>query len=121
MLRQSLDQGFLRALGVDQMCRMKAGKLSGGMKKRVSIGCALAGNPAVLILDEPDAALDLPGKADIRRYLGMYRQMGGTVLLATHDEIDLDLCDRVYALNRGAGKEINRALRGEELLKEIKE
>lgn len=121
MLRQSLDQGFLRALGVDQMCRMKAGKLSGGMKKRVSIGCALAGNPPVLILDEPDAALDLPGKADIRRYLGMYRQMGGTVLLATHDEIDLDLCDRVYALNRGAGKEINRALRGEELLKEIKE
>lgn len=121
MLQQSLEQGFLRALGVDQMCRMRAGKLSGGMRKRVSIGCALAGNPPVLILDEPDAALDLPGKADIRKYLGMYKQMGGTVLLATHDEIDLDLCDRVFALNRGMSKEIDRTLRGEELLSEIKE
>lgn len=121
MLRQSLAQGFLQALGVGQMCRLKAGKLSGGMRKRVSIGCALAGNPPVLILDEPDAALDLPGKADIRKYLCMYKQMGGTILLATHDEIDLDLCDRVFALNSGASKEIDRTLRGEALLNEIKE
>lgn len=121
MLRQSLEQGFLRELGVDQMCRMKVGKLSGGMKKRVSIGCALAGNPPILILDEPDAALDLPGKADIRKYLSIYKQMGGTVLLATHDEIDLDLCDRVFALNQGMSKEIDRSLRGEDLLNQIKE
>lgn len=120
-LRQSLEQGFLKALGVDRMCRLKAGKLSGGMKKRVSIGCALAGNPPILILDEPDAALDLPGKADIRKYLGMYKQMGGTVLIATHDESDLELCDRVFALSGGASKEIDRALRGEALLNQIKE
>lgn len=118
-LRQALEQGFLRALGIDKMCRLKAGKLSGGMKKRVSIGCALAGNPPVLILDEPDAALDLPGKAEIRRYLGMYRQMGGTILLATHDETDLDLCDRIYALNGGVSREIDRTLRGEGLLNQI--
>ncbi len=67
MLRQSLEQGFLKALGVDRMCRLRAGKLSGGMKKRVSIGCALAGDPPILLLDEPDAALDLPGKEEIRR------------------------------------------------------
>lgn len=120
-LKQSLEQGFLSVLGVDKMCRLKAGRLSGGMKKRVSIGCALAGNPPILILDEPDAALDLPGKADIRKYLCMYRQMGGTILLATHDEIDLELCDRVFALNRGVSKEIDRALRGEDLLNQIKE
>ena len=121
MLQQSLEQGFCVCLASTGCAAMRAGKLSGGMKKRVSIGCALAGNPPVLILDEPDAALDLPGKADIRRYLGMYKQMGGTILLATHDEIDLELCDRVYALNRGRSKEIDRALRGEELLNEIKE
>lgn len=120
-LRQSLEQGFLKALGVDEMCQIKAGKLSGGMKKRVSIGCALAGNPPILILDEPDAALDLPGKADIRRYLALYRQMGGTILLATHDEPDLDLCDRVFALCKGVSKEISRNSRGEALLKQIKE
>lgn len=120
-LGQSLEQGFLRALGVDKMCKLKAGKLSGGMKKRVSIGCALAGNPPVLLLDEPDAALDLPGKAEIRKYLCMYKQMGGTVLLATHDEADLDLCDRVFALCGGVSRELDRTLRGEALLHQIKE
>lgn len=119
-LRQGLERGFLHELGIDGMCRMKAGKLSGGMRKRVSIGCALAGNPPVLILDEPDAALDLPGKADIRRYLGMYREMGGTVLLATHDESDLDMCDRVFALDGGTGREIDRTLRGDALVKTMR-
>lgn len=106
-------------LGIGSMCRMNAGKLSGGMKKRVSIGCALAGNPPVLILDEPDAALDLPGKAEIRRYLGMYKQMGGTILIATHDEADLALCDRIYALNRGAGTELDRSLRGRRCARDL--
>ena len=118
-LRQSMEQGFLKALGIDSMCRLKTGKLSGGMRKRVSIGCALSGNPPILILDEPDAALDLPGKAEIRKYLGMYKQMGGTILIATHDEADLALCDRIYALNRGTSAEIDRSLRGEALLRAI--
>ena len=119
VLEQELKQGFLHELEIDQMCHLKAGQLSGGMKKRVSIGCALAGNPPILILDEPDAALDLPGKADIRRYLNMYKKLGGTIILATHDEIDLDLCDRVFALNGGVSKEIDRTLRGEALLFQI--
>ena len=118
-LRQSIDQGFLKALGIDSMCRLKAGKLSGGMRKRVSIGCALSGNPPILILDEPDAALDLPGKAEIRKYLGMYKQMGGTILIATHDEADLELCDRIFALKEGMSTELDRSLRGEALLRAI--
>ena len=118
-LKRSLEQGFLRDLGVDKMCRMKAGKLSGGMKKRVSIGCALAGNPPILILDEPAAALDLMGKADIRRYLAAYKELGGTIVIATHEESDLEICDKIYALHNGKSKEINRFLRGEELINEI--
>lgn len=119
-LRRSLQEGFLKELGVDEMCRMRVGKLSGGMKKRVSIGCALAGNPPILILDEPDAALDLVGKAEIRGYLSEYKKRGGTILLATHEESDLALCDRVYALHNGKSREIDRALRGEALIKEMK-
>ncbi len=119
-LRQSLKEGALKELGVDEMCRMRVEKLSGGMKKRVSIGCALAGNPPILILDEPDAALDLVGKAEIRRHLLEYKRRGGTILLATHEESDLALCDRVYALYNGKSREINRALRGEALIKEMK-
>ncbi len=119
ILEQELKQGFLHALGLEEMCQMKAGKLSGGMKKRVSIGCALAGRPPILILDEPDAALDLPGKDEIRRYLALYRQAGGTIIMATHDESGLALCDRVFALVAGSSKEICPLLRGEALLKEL--
>lgn len=118
-LQCSLKQGVLRELGVDNMCRLRAGKLSGGMKKRVSIGCALAGNPPILILDEPGAALDLMGKAEVRGYLARYKRLGGTVLLATHEESDLELCDKVYALRDGRSREIDRSLRGEKLIKEI--
>lgn len=119
VLARELKEGFLAVLGVDRMLYMRAGRLSGGMKKRVSIGCALAGNPPILILDEPDAALDLPGKADIRRYLVLYKQRGGTILLATHEESDLDICDKVYALKGGKSNETDKTLRGEELLKQI--
>lgn len=119
-LRSSLKQGFLKELGVDEMCRMRVEKLSGGMKKRVSIGCALAGNPPILILDEPDAALDLTGKAEIRGYLAEYKKQGGTILIATHEESDLELCDKVYALHNGKSKKIDRTLRGEALIKEMK-
>lgn len=118
-LKLSLEQGFLKELGIDKMCRMKVGRLSGGMKKRVSIGCALAGNPPILILDEPDAALDLMGKADVRRYLTKYKELGGTIIIATHEESDLELCDKVYALCGGKSREIDRLLRGEKLVKEI--
>ncbi|MBO5144810.1 MAG: ABC transporter ATP-binding protein [Lachnospiraceae bacterium] len=118
-LKQELEQGFLHKLGIEQMCRLKAGRLSGGMKKRVSIGCALAGNPPILILDEPGAALDLPGKADIRRHLNRYKQYGGTILLATHDETDLELCDKLYTLTKGVSREISNTLRGEALQYQI--
>ena len=119
LLEHEINEGFLKVLGIDHMVRLKAGRLSGGMKKRVSIGCALAGRPPVLILDEPDAALDLLGKADIRSYLVMYREIGGTILLATHEEVDLDICDRVYVLKGGLCKEIDREVRGEKLLMQL--
>jgi ABC-type multidrug transport system ATPase subunit len=119
-LDSELRGGFLHELGVNDMCKLKIHELSGGMKKRVSIGCALAGHPKLLILDEPDAALDLIGKADIRRYISMYKERGGTVLIATHDEASLNLCDKVYAIKGGKCQEIDGALSEDELLIKLK-
>ena len=118
-LNQSLQEGFLHVLGLEQILSAKVGKLSGGMKKRVSMGCALAGNPPILLLDEPNAALDLPGKSDIRRYLAFYMEKGGTVIMATHDECDLELCNQVYCLSHGECHKIDNSLRGEALLRAI--
>lgn len=119
-LEQTLRHGFLHMLGLEEMLMLRAGHLSGGMKKRVSIGCALAGNPPILLLDEPNAALDLPGKADILRYLAFYKEHGGTIIMATHEETDLELCEQVLCLRDGRCHPIPRTLRGQELLKEIR-
>jgi ABC-type multidrug transport system ATPase subunit len=104
-LEIGLREGFLHKLGIDSMCCLKVKSLSGGMKKRVSIGCALAGNPKVLILDEPEASLDMPGKGQIREYIAMYKDMGGTVVMSTHDEASLELCDRIYVIDGGICQE----------------
>lgn len=119
-LEQELERGFLHMLGLQDMLTLRTGKLSGGMKKRVSIGCALAGNPSVLLLDEPNAALDLPGKADIRSYLSFYKEQGGTIIMATHEECDLELCEQVLCLKNGECHAIENTLRGQELLQQMK-
>lgn len=120
VLERGINSGFLKEFGIGGMLGMKAGRLSGGMKKRVSIACALGGKPPVLILDEPCAALDLFGKDEIRKYLVSYKQRGGTVVMATHEESDLDICDKIYALKGGRCRETDISLRGEALLNEIR-
>jgi ABC-2 type transport system ATP-binding protein len=75
--------------------------MSGGMKKRLSIGCAIASEPKVLLLDEPCAALDLVCKERILNYFRELRSQGGVLLLATHDVQELELCDRCFLLKDG--------------------
>ena len=116
LLEAELIQQPLCQLGLKELASLRVKKLSGGQKKRVSIGCALAGHPPILLLDEPGAALDLPGKAEVRRYLQSYKALGGTIMIATHEESDLELCDRVYALKNGISREISPSLRGEALM-----
>ncbi len=100
-LTQALAGGVLEMLGVKEFLNVTVSKLSGGMKKRLSIGCSMAKAPSVLLLDEPCAALDLVCKQSIFAYLEEFKRGGGTVLLTTHDESELALCDRVFILRDG--------------------
>ena len=76
-------------------------KLSGGLKKRLSITCAIANEPKVLIMDEPGASLDIVGKQDVWDYMRDYKENGGTIILTSHEESELRLCDRMYFMNDG--------------------
>jgi len=118
-LKDELESGFLKNLGIDEFVNMTVKKLSGGMKKRVSIGIAVAKRPPVLILDEPSAALDLMAKKIIRDYLLLYIKEGGTVVIATHDEDELSICDRLYVVIDGKLEEVDKHLRGDDLLYKI--
>ena len=88
-------------LGIQEFLKVPVSKLSGGMKKRLSIGCAMAKRPPILLLDEPSAALDLACKENIGAYLRRYRQAGGLLLLTTHDVMELELCDEWYIIKDG--------------------
>lgn len=104
-MKQELENGVLKLLGIPDFIKVPARKMSGGMKKRLSIGCAMATKPPILLLDEPTAALDLACKQNIAEYLQKYRQAGGIILLATHDERELSMCDRLYILKNGVLQE----------------
>lgn len=100
-LRKELSDGVLAMLGIDSFLQLPVRKMSGGMKKRLSIGIAVTCRPHILLLDEPSAALDLVCKERIHTYLENYKAEGGIVLLATHDALELDLCDAFYILKQG--------------------
>ena len=117
-LSKELESGFLHTLGIDTFLHTKVNKLSGGMQKRLSIGTALATMPYFMILDEPCAALDLVAKNIIRSYIRSYKAYGG-ILIATHDEEDMALCDRLFTLKNGVLTKIPPTIRGEELIQKI--
>lgn len=114
-LQEELQYGYAAMLGIPQMLKKPVSSLSGGMKKRLSIACALANHAGILIMDEPGAALDLECKADIRRYLKDFMKAGGTVILTSHELPELTLCTELYLLRDGKLTEIDPGI-GEETL-----
>ena len=114
-----LQGGVPAVLGVSEYLDKRVDKLSGGMKKRLSICCALAKNPPVLILDEPGASLDIVCKQDIMNYLSAYTKSGGTGIITSHEEGELKLADRMYLLKNGKLNELDHPVTGNELLEII--
>jgi molybdate transport system ATP-binding protein len=95
--------GWLERLGVDDLAQRRPGRLSGGQAQRVSLARALATDPALLLLDEPMAALDVGVATALRfelaRHLASY---DGVTVLVTHDAIDtLTIANRVVVLDEG--------------------
>ena len=97
----SLKNGILQKLGIASFWKTPVARMSGGMKKRLSLAIALSGRKPILLLDEPTGDLDLCGKEEIRSYVRWYCGQGGIVLLATHEAEDFKLCDRYYLLRDG--------------------
>ena len=97
-LKKELDGGVLDMLGIPDFLKVPVRKMSGGMKKRLSIGCSVANHPK---LDEPSAALDLICKERIGNYLKDFKAQGGSIILATHDVQEIELCDAWYILKNG--------------------
>ncbi|HJE52122.1 MAG TPA: ATP-binding cassette domain-containing protein [Tessaracoccus flavescens] len=91
----------LAAVGLDELASRKPSQLSGGQAQRVALARTLATDPAVVLLDEPFAALDAEVAPELRRLL-RERLRGVTTVLVTHDFLDVvALADRVIELDGG--------------------
>ena len=118
-MKEDLENGAAAMLGIPAMLRKRAGVLSGGMKKRLSIACALSNRAPLLILDEPGAALDLECKETIREYLKVYLSQGGAVVLTSHEMEELSLCTRLYILKEAGLWEAETGLSARQLIEKF--
>jgi putative ABC transport system ATP-binding protein len=93
---------LLEQVGLADKAKNLPRDLSGGQKQRVAIARALAGNPALIMADEPTAALDSQnGHAVIELLRQLAKEGGRTVLLVTHDPRIMDAADRITYLEDG--------------------
>ena len=100
--KKNIDKDYIENLyeifKIKDMLKKKVSILSGGMKKRVSIVIALLKKPNILILDEPSNALDLVFKQELKNTIKYFKSTGGIVILVTHDESELNICDEIIAI-----------------------
>ncbi len=93
---------MLDSVGLSDRRHHKPGQLSGGQQQRVAIARALASEPAILLADEPTAALDkVSGREVMDRIKSLAKDRGTTILLVTHDIRILDVADRLLHLEDG--------------------
>lgn len=102
---QTAEQAAIHALGLVGLSDRTSylpGNLSGGQKQRVAVARALVSSPALVLADEPTAALDKGSAAEVVDLLKrMGEARGTTTLLVTHDNRILDRADRILTLEDG--------------------
>lgn len=79
----------------------KAGKLSGGMKQKLALSCALIHKPTVLFLDEPTTGVDPVSRKEFWGMLKNLQQQGITILVSTPYMDEASLCDRIALIQKG--------------------
>jgi len=101
---------ILKEVGLADRVDYYPDSLSGGQKQRVAIARALVAHPAIILADEPTAALDSKSGRDVVNLMQkLAREQGSTILLVTHDNRILDIADRIIHLEDG--KLVNDSVR----------
>ncbi|WP_238697261.1 ABC transporter ATP-binding protein [Streptomyces sp. E2N166] len=109
----------LELAGIAELAGRRVDRLSGGQTQRVRFAVALTGNPDLLVLDEPTAALDVEARHTFWKSMRAYARRGSTVLFSTHylEEAEAH-ADRILVVDRGrivadgTGDELRRAAGG---------
>ncbi len=91
----------LERVGLADKRKNKPSQLSGGQQQRVSIARALAGNPSVILADEPTGALDSKTSREVIDFLVKLNEGGNTIVLITHDNFIAARAKRVIRIQDG--------------------
>ena len=86
---------------IEPFKKRKAGKLSGGMKQKLALSCALIHRPVVLFLDEPTTGVDAVSRKEFWDMLKRLKQQGITILVSTPYMDEAGLCDRITLMQQG--------------------
>jgi putative ABC transport system ATP-binding protein len=97
-----LGEELLEAVGLTALRDASVGDLSGGQRQRVAVARALAGDPRLVLADEPTASLDrAAGRGVVEQLRDLARRRGSAVILCTHDNRILDVADRIVHMDDG--------------------
>lgn len=91
----------LKKVGLDNKTANMPSQLSGGQQQRVSIARALAGNPSIILADEPTGALDSKTGREVLEFLQQVNSEGNTVILITHDMGVAEKAKRIIRVSDG--------------------
>lgn len=100
--RKERVQRLLKTFGLWDRRTVKFGRLSKGLKRRLTVAASLIHQPNIVFLDEPTTGLDVMSARSLRKLLKELRETGVTIFLTTHyiEEADL-LCDRIAVIVKG--------------------
>lgn len=93
---------LLENFGVTDFKNKLYKSLSTGQKRRLHLAIALINSPDIIFLDEPTAGLDVEGRVSLHNEIRKLKELGKTILLASHDMAEVEsLCDRIAILREG--------------------
>jgi ABC-2 type transport system ATP-binding protein len=93
---------LLKRLGLDEKKSSQYSELSAGQQRRLALALAVAHKPAIIILDEPTAGLDVGSRTELHTLMAELKNSGTTIVLATHDMAEAEkMADRVAILLKG--------------------
>jgi ABC-2 type transport system ATP-binding protein len=99
--RETRSSQLLQAAGMSEFRKRLAGKLSGGMKQKLGLACALIHRPKVILLDEPTTGVDPVSRRDFWRILYELAVEGVTILTSTAYLDEAERCHRVALMHQG--------------------
>jgi len=99
--RKHLAMDVLKKVGIEDKWKNYPNQLSGGQQQRGAIARALAGNPSIILADEPTGALDSKTSRELLDFLKRLNEEGNTIILITHDHTVAEEANRIIMLYDG--------------------